>query len=85
VVLKNSWLFPVIQSVHLVGIALLVGTVVLVDLRLLGYVLGRYTVSEVSRRFERWTRSRARHHAHNGSSAVRVRCDQIFPESSVSI
>ncbi len=55
--LKNSWLFPVIQSVHLAGIALLVGTIVLVDLRLLGYALGRYSISEISHRFARWTRA----------------------------
>ena len=35
--LENSWLFPVIQSTHLAGIALFVGTAVLVDLRILGY------------------------------------------------
>lgn len=35
--LKNSWLFPVIQSIHLIGIALFVGTTVLVDLRILGF------------------------------------------------
>lgn len=36
--LKNSFLFPVIQSVHLVGIAFLVGPVVLVDFHVLGFM-----------------------------------------------
>jgi len=54
--LKNSWLFPAIQSLHLAGIALLVGTIVLVDLRLLGYVLRRYNVPELSDYFGPWTR-----------------------------
>ena len=54
--LKNSWLFPAIQSVHLAGIALLVGTIVVVDLRLLGYILRRYNVSELSDYFGPWTR-----------------------------
>jgi hypothetical protein len=35
-VLKNSWLFPIVQSVHLAGIALFVGTIILQDLRILG-------------------------------------------------
>ena len=35
--LENSWLFPLIQSAHLVGIALFMGTAVLVDLRIFGY------------------------------------------------
>jgi uncharacterized protein DUF6644 len=55
--LKNSWLFPVIQSVHLSGIAMLVGTIVLTDLRLLGYALDRYSVEEIANKFGRWTRT----------------------------
>ena len=55
--LKNSWLFPAIQSVHVAGIALLVGTIVIVDLRLLGCALRRYSVSEITRQFAPWTRA----------------------------
>jgi hypothetical protein len=32
--LKNSWLFPLIESIHLVGMATFVGTVLLADFRL---------------------------------------------------
>jgi hypothetical protein len=35
--LENSWLFPVIESVHVVGLAAFMGTVVLADLRTLGF------------------------------------------------
>ncbi len=35
--LKDSWIFPIVESVHLAGIALMVGTIVLTDLRTLGY------------------------------------------------
>ena len=55
--LKNSWLFPAIQSVHLAGIALLVGTIVIIDLRLLGYALRRYAVAEIRTQFAPWTRA----------------------------
>ena len=44
--LSNSWIFPVVQSIHLVGIALLVGTIVLVDLRILGFGARGHTVSQ---------------------------------------
>ena len=54
--LKNSWLFPAIQSIHLTGIALLVGTIIIVDLRLLGGILRRYSVPEIVGQFGRWTR-----------------------------
>jgi hypothetical protein len=34
--LENSWLFPVVESIHVVGLAAFVGTLVLDDLRTLG-------------------------------------------------
>jgi hypothetical protein len=54
--IKESWLFPVIQSIHLCGIALLVGSITLVDLRQLGYLLTGYEISDIVRRLEKWTR-----------------------------
>ncbi|MCH2169723.1 hypothetical protein MK489_02975 [Myxococcota bacterium] len=36
---NSSWLFPVVEALHLVGLALLGGAVLLVDLRLLGFGL----------------------------------------------
>src|SRR5277367_618729 len=36
--IKNSiWIFPVVESIHILGIVLLVFTVALVDLRVLGW------------------------------------------------
>jgi len=34
--LENSWIFPVVESIHVIGLAAFVGTVVLEDLRTLG-------------------------------------------------
>jgi len=34
--LENSWLFPVVESIHVIGLAAFVGTLVLDDLRTLG-------------------------------------------------
>jgi len=34
--LENSWLFPVIESIHVIGLAAFAGTIVLEDLRTLG-------------------------------------------------
>ena len=48
--LQNSWIFPVVQSVHLVGMAVLVGTIILLDLRILGFALPRLTVSQLATR-----------------------------------
>ena len=34
--LENTWVFPVVESIHVIGLAAFVGTVVLADLRTLG-------------------------------------------------
>jgi hypothetical protein len=52
---KDSWLFPVIQSVHLIGLTVLVGTIVLVDLRLLGFGLRREPNSRLAAELTPWT------------------------------
>ena len=55
--LKNSWIFPIVQSIHLCGIALLVGSIVIQDFRVLNWVLRRHPVSEVALRFAPWARA----------------------------
>jgi len=47
--LENSWVFPVIESIHVIGLAAFVGTIVLDDLRTLGL-----RVSD-TRRLTPWT------------------------------
>ena len=54
--LKNSWLFPALESVHVAGLALLVGAIVLLDLRLLGWALRQSPVEEVEAQVRPWTR-----------------------------
>ncbi|MEQ1759619.1 MAG: DUF6644 family protein [Vicinamibacterales bacterium] len=45
----SLWLFPVIESFHLVAMAVLGGTVLLVDMRLLGLGLSRRSVATLAR------------------------------------
>jgi hypothetical protein len=45
---ESDWVYPIIETVHVLGIALLVGTVAIVDLRLLGIVLKRERVSRIA-------------------------------------
>jgi hypothetical protein len=54
VTLKNSWLFPALQSLHIAGLALLVGAIVLFDLRLLGWALRQQSISEVGAQVRPW-------------------------------
>jgi hypothetical protein len=51
---SSPWLFPVIASIHLMGLALIGGAVLLGDLRLLGFGLSRQSLSSVTRDAERW-------------------------------
>jgi hypothetical protein len=50
----SLWLFPAIETVHLLGMAALVGTVVVFDLRLLGWAMRRERVSDLGAQLIPW-------------------------------
>ena len=50
----NAWTIPVIQSIHLAGIALVMGSVLLIDLRILGWAGMDQTLGQTVRRFGPW-------------------------------
>lgn len=50
----SPWLFPVIASIHLMGLAMIGGAVLVVDLRFLGFGLSRQPVAQLARDAERW-------------------------------
>jgi hypothetical protein len=52
--IKQSWLFPVIQSVHIIGFTVLIGSICLVDLRLLG-IGSRQTITDLASGLAPWT------------------------------
>jgi hypothetical protein len=54
VVRESVWLFPVIESVHLLGLCLLGGALLVVDLRLLGTGLTGTPVSTLARQSRPW-------------------------------
>jgi hypothetical protein len=51
---ESVWMFPIIEAVHLLGLALIGGAVLIVDLRLAGLVLTRQRVSSVASDAEPW-------------------------------
>lgn len=51
----SAWLFPAIESLHVLAIALVVGSIALVDLRLLGLVQRARPASAVIRELLPWT------------------------------
>ncbi len=50
----SRWLFPVIEAFHLIALALLGGTVLIVDMRLLGWGLRSRPVSELASDMQPW-------------------------------
>jgi hypothetical protein len=54
VVRESLWLFPVIECVHLLALAMLGGAVLVVDLRLLGLGLRSEPASDLGRKMHPW-------------------------------
>jgi hypothetical protein len=50
-----EWAFPIIQSLHFIGFALSIGTIAIVDFRLLGLGMRRQQASELAADLNRWT------------------------------
>ncbi|HJO04189.1 MAG TPA: DUF6644 family protein [Acidobacteriota bacterium] len=51
---SSLWWFPVIEAVHLLGLSVLGGALLLVDLRLLGVGLRNQTISELADQMRPW-------------------------------
>ena len=54
VIRESTWAFAVIESVHLLALAVIGGSVLVVDLRLLGMGLTRHSAHEIWRDAYRW-------------------------------
>jgi hypothetical protein len=50
-----EWIFPAIQSVHFIGFAVSIGSIAIVDLRLLGFGMRRQPPAELAADLDRWT------------------------------
>jgi hypothetical protein len=52
-----EWAFPAVESLHFIGFALSVGTIAIVDLRLLGMAMRLQSASELAADLHIWTRT----------------------------
>jgi hypothetical protein len=50
----NTWAIPTIQSIHIVGIAMVMGSVLMIDLRILGWAGTDQTLRQTTSRFGPW-------------------------------
>jgi len=51
---RSSWLFPLIEAIHLLGIGVIGGAVLVVDMRLLGLGLRRQSTAQLARDAQPW-------------------------------
>ena len=51
----GTWWFPLLESIHVIAAALVVGSILWVDLRLLGLAATRYPISTLSKELVPWT------------------------------
>jgi len=52
---KGEWVFPAVQSLHFIGFAMSIGTIAMVDYRLLGFGKGHADTAELARGLAKWT------------------------------
>jgi hypothetical protein len=50
----NAWMIPAIQSIHIVAIGIVMGSVLLIELRVLGWAGMDQTLGQTTRRFGPW-------------------------------
>jgi hypothetical protein len=53
----SIWLFPAIEGVHIVALALLFGAILVLNLRLMGVLMRDRSLPQLSRELETWTLS----------------------------
>lgn len=51
---ESLWLFPIVEAVHLLGLSLLGGVLLVVDLRMLGLGLKSQSIAELARQTRPW-------------------------------
>ncbi len=52
---NNEWSFPLLEIIHIAGFALAIGTIMMVDLRLLGIGMRRQSSSTLAKDLAPWT------------------------------
>jgi hypothetical protein len=52
---QSDWLFPVIETIHIMALSLSVGTIIFVDLRLVGFRMKGYRLSAILEQLQPWT------------------------------
>ncbi len=54
-IIKGTWIFPILETIHIMAFSILLGTMIITDLRLMGLGLRRTASQQVTRELEPWT------------------------------
>jgi hypothetical protein len=52
---ESTWVYPIIESIHVLSLCLFLGFAVVLDLRLIGVAMRKTRVSEIAERLMPWT------------------------------
>src|ERR1700689_1448821 len=52
---NNEWSFPLLEIIHIVGFAIAIGTIFMLDLRLIGIGMRRQPASQLAKDLSPWT------------------------------
>jgi hypothetical protein len=52
---NNEWAFPLLERIHILGFTLLIGTIAIVDLRMLGLGMQRHSSRGLAKAMSPWT------------------------------
>ncbi len=85
--IAESWWFPLLESIHVIGATFLLGSILMLDLRLIGLASRMHRVSRLSAEIVPWTltaavvsfctglplfSTRASHYAHNTAFQIKI-------------
>ena len=79
----SRWLFPVIEAVHLLGLAMMGGVVLLVDMRLMGLAMPRKPVAALAREIQPWLIGTLTVMLITGAAVVHVRANEAVLQCRV--
>src|SRR5436853_5160628 len=54
VIKQTTWSFAIIETVHIMALAILLGTMIVIDLRLMGYGMKRQSTAQLARFLGPW-------------------------------
>lgn len=52
---ESTWAFPTLETIHVIALVTVIGTIAIMDLRMLGFANRKWTVSAISRDTLPWT------------------------------